>query len=161
QSTSARADFLFATNSASGEVTKYDSAGNPVSPNPFISGLSTPAGIAFDTLGNLYVANNTANTISKYDSNGNLINASFASTLVNAPIGIAIDKLNNLYVANSNNTITKYDSAGNLVNAGGTGTGPFGIALDALGSFLYVANIGDGTVSKLSTATLTGPVLVS
>jgi DNA-binding beta-propeller fold protein YncE len=53
----------------------------------FASGLNQPAGLAFDSGGNLYVANSGVPTIVKYNSNGN--GSTFASSGLFAPAFIA------------------------------------------------------------------------
>src|SRR5262245_39795531 len=67
--------------------------------------LSSPRGIATDTLGKVYVSDAGTNTVQKFDANGN-----FVSTIdgTGAPQGhfqslggVAVDQANNLWVADS------------------------------------------------------------
>ncbi len=77
----------------------------------FASGLSGPAGLAFDAAGDLYVANLTGNTISEFSSTG-ASKGTFASGL-DLPVGLAFDAAGDLYVANSGtNSIIEFSSTG-------------------------------------------------
>jgi YVTN family beta-propeller protein len=59
---------LYVSNFGNNTVSQIDSAGNV---STFASsGLSSPAGLAFDAAGNLYVANNVAGTVSEFSATG-------------------------------------------------------------------------------------------
>jgi DNA-binding beta-propeller fold protein YncE len=139
----------------------------------------TPAGIAMDAGGNLYVADAYNNTIRKITSAGVVTTlagtaGSFGSTdgtgsaaSFRWPYGIAVDASGNAYVADTgNNTIRKITSAGMVTTLAGTagrsgstdGTGsaasfddPEGIAVDASGN-VYVADYGNDTIRKVTSA---------
>jgi sugar lactone lactonase YvrE len=78
--------------------------------------LQSPAGLAFDTSGNLYIADQGNHKIRKVDTSGNITTIAgngasgygsdgvqaTATTLYN-PTGVAIDSSNNLYIADSSN----------------------------------------------------------
>jgi DNA-binding beta-propeller fold protein YncE len=59
----------------------------------------TPALIAFDKKGNLYVTNMPINAIRKFSRSGVDL-GNFATTGLNQPAGLAFDKRGNLYVSN-------------------------------------------------------------
>ena len=76
-------------------------------------GLSGPAGLAFDSSGNLYVANHSNDTISKVTPSGSV--STFASVGLSGPDGLAFDASGNLYVANySNDTVSKMTPSGSV-----------------------------------------------
>jgi hypothetical protein len=75
------------------------------------TGLSNPAGLAFDGSGNLYAANFGNNTIEEFTPGG--VASTFASTGLNDPFGLAFDGSGNLYAANQGNyTIEKFTPGG-------------------------------------------------
>ena len=61
---------------------------------------SSPTGLTFDTVGNLYVANRGTGNISKVNSAGTVISHSFATGLSNARHCVFDPLTNNIYVAN-------------------------------------------------------------
>jgi serine/threonine-protein kinase len=136
-----------------------------------------PAGVAFDTAGNLYVAdaaNNEirmitpagvvttfAGSITPGDSDGTGGAASFHS-----PEGVAVDSSGNVYVADTdNNEIRKITPTGVVTTFAGStvaghadGTGgaasftlPTGLAIDAAGD-LYVADSGNNEIRMITPA---------
>ncbi|MFI5317232.1 MAG: NHL repeat-containing protein [Myxococcota bacterium] len=71
-----------------------------------------PDGLAFDSLGNLYVSSENAGTVTRFAPDGTN-EGSFVTTGLDGPDGLAFDGSGNLYVANYNNdTIHKYSSTG-------------------------------------------------
>jgi sugar lactone lactonase YvrE len=137
----------------------------------------SPAGVAIDKSGNLYIADASNNMIRMITPGG--VVSTFAGsgpqgsadgTGVAAsfyyPYGIAIDASGNLYVADSrNNKIRKITSAGivstfagsgALGSADGTGTAasfnyPAGIAIDSAGN-LYIADVDNSEIRKITPA---------
>lgn len=79
-----------------------------------IDKFSSPAGMAVDSEGNMYVACYADNSIVKIDKNNkrtNFVNG----YLIEGPVGIAIDAYDNLYVANFDaNNILKITKGGNV-----------------------------------------------
>ena len=85
----ARADQLLVTNAGTNTIGAYDATTGAVVNATFITGLSSPTGIAVSG-SNLFVANAFANTIGEYNvTTGAPVNATFITGL-SAPVGIAI-----------------------------------------------------------------------
>jgi DNA-binding beta-propeller fold protein YncE len=122
----------------SGAGTLFDSAG-----------LSLPYGLAFDSLGNLYVTNGISGTIEKITPSG--VATVFASGL-HEPTGLAFDSLGNLYVANYSTYAISKITPGGTVSLFATlsfDAGPFGLAFDGSGN-LYVALSVTNAIDKIT-----------
>jgi sugar lactone lactonase YvrE len=104
------------------------------------SELDHPAGIAVDTLGNLYFADVGNNRIRKLDPHGNVAtvagsgDAGYADALDGGPLsaqfdrpeGLAIDAIGNLYVGDfSNNRVRKIGVDGRVTTLAGNGNPGF------------------------------------
>jgi YVTN family beta-propeller protein len=128
------------------------------------SGLSGPSGITIDGT-NLYVINYSNNTINKIDLTNNNVSTIVGSGLL-GPEGITIFGTNLYFTDMTNNLIKKIDLAnGNAVTtiAGngakaeldadvGTNASfnqPFGIAINAAGTILYVTDEGGHTIRQI------------
>ena len=143
--------------------------------------LSSPAGVAPDGAGNLYIADRNNNRIRKVDAAGVITTvagdgrrgyggdggAAVAAQL-NFPTGVAPDGAGNLYIADrNNNRIRKVDAAGAITTVAGDGTQGFGgdggaavaaqlnlptvAAPDGLGN-LYVADRNNNRIRKVDAA---------
>ena len=113
------------------------------------SGVNSPGGLAFDSLGNLYVANGGNNTIEKFTPGG--VGSVFASTGPSVPGALAFDSEGNLYVTDYNNkTIARYTpgGVGSIFASTGAAT-PFGLAFDSAGN-LFVSTLTSNTVLKFT-----------
>lgn len=79
-----------------------------------IDKFNSPAGMAVDSQGNMFVASYTDNAIIKVDKNKNKTN--FAKDyLLDGPVGLAIDNYDNIYVANFEaDNILKITKNGNV-----------------------------------------------
>jgi hypothetical protein len=141
--------------------------------------FSTPAGIAVDTSGNLFVADQTDSTIRKitpagvvttYAGTANTVGfTDGAATTVarfNSPFGVAVDGSGNVYVADSGNKIIREITTAGVVStiagtakvsgtANGTGPAaefknPVDLGVDGGGN-LYVSDQGgDATIRKVT-----------
>ena len=156
-----RADNLFVSDYGNHTVVKIDSSGVGT---VFISSITNPAGLAFDSLGNLYVANANSNLIEKFSSTGTDLGV-FASTGMNNPAAMVFDGSGNLYVANrAINTVEKFSSAGTdlgvFADASDGLSIPTGLAFDASGK-LYVSTTGSGPSIHVFTGAHTGSLYAS
>src|SRR5262249_1336889 len=139
--------------------------------------FNSPADVAMDTAGNLYVADRNNHTIRKITPRGKVTTlAGLAGTYGSAdgtptappfysPAGVAVDNSGNVYVADlNNNTIRKITPggvvttlaglAGSYGSADGTGSearfdSPTGIAVDDAGN-LYVTDQWNNTIRKVT-----------
>lgn len=154
--------------------------------NGTAAAFNTPAGMVFDTAGNLYVADSgnhlirkvtPAGTVTTFAGNGtpgyteaNGVLASF-----HTPSELAIDASGSLYVADTANyCIRKITSAGdvstfagngNSGNTNGSGTAAsfssvYGLALDAQGN-LYVADSDNALIRKVTSTGVVSTLLGS
>ncbi len=132
------------------------------------SGLDNPDGLGFDPAGNLYIANLYAGTVSVLPKSGGTlfgqsVSADTVATIASTgdtAAGLAFDPAGNLYVADEEGgTVsvlpkTSGTLSGHSVTAHTLATivsglnGPAGLAFDQAGN-LYIAIIGDGTISVL------------
>jgi DNA-binding beta-propeller fold protein YncE len=131
--------------------------------------FNSPAGIAVDNSGNLYVAdedNSTIRKITPVGTNWVVTTIVGSNAQFQSPVGIAVDGAGTLYVADEgNSTISKITPVGNdwvvstiggLVGSYGSKDGagsaaqfdgPFGITVDNSGT-VYVADTGNNTIRK-------------
>lgn len=140
--------------------------------------FNTPAGVAVDSLGNLFLADIGNNRIRKVDTNGIITTLAGTNSSgfsgdgglaiiakINGPSGIALDSSGNVFFADSgNNRIRKIGVNGIIGTVAGTnaagfsGDGgsatiaslnnPYGIALDAGGN-LFIADKGNNRIRKV------------
>lgn len=130
--------------------------------------FSTPAGLAVDAQGNLYVADSGNRRIQKFDSDlhflGVLGAAGDTESRLNEPWAVAVDGQGNIYVADTwNHRIQKYDADFQFQKTWGRPFvdlgqrepeplelfGPRSIAVDAEGN-LWVTDTGNKRVLKFS-----------
>lgn len=103
--------------------------------------LNNPNGLAFDSMGNLFVANAGSNQVLKYGPG--LQQIGVLGIGLSKPTKLAFDSFGNLYVTNAgNNSVTVYDRQlrqlnGKTISAGLSS--PSGVAADAYGD-VYIAN---------------------
>jgi hypothetical protein len=108
--------------------------------------FSTPADLAIDSSGNVYVADRDNGKIQKFDDEGILIktwNSGYE------PVGIAVDSSGNVYVGDSyNGKIQKFTSDGTTIGDWDSG-GLTSIAVDSLG-FVYVTDRYQSKIRKFT-----------
>jgi sugar lactone lactonase YvrE len=157
----------------------YSGDGGPAT----AAGLVSPAGLALDAAGNLYIADMDDHRIRKVNTSGTITTvggigiagyygdggqAAFAQ--FSSPSGLAIDASGNLYVADSNNNrIRKINTAGTATTVAGNGNygysgdggaavnaslqNPLDVAVDSSGS-LYIADRGNNRIRKITSGTI-------
>ena len=119
-------------------------------PTPFVTvtwtGFNSPAAIAADGQGFIYVADTGNNRVGKFTSNGAPVvnwgtGGIKGKISVPNPVGLAVDGNGSLFVA-SNGNVLKYDSNGNNPSSVGafTFTSPKGVA--AQGTTIFVSDTG-------------------
>jgi sugar lactone lactonase YvrE len=141
--------------------------------------LATPAGVAVDASGNLFIADKGNNCIRKVGTNGIITTVAGNGTngysgdggaATNAelgnPTGVAVDAGGNLFIADYlNERIRKVDASGIITTVAGNGTsgytgdngtatnaefnGPRGVTVDALGN-LFIVDNGNNRIRKVS-----------
>ncbi|MGZ5568571.1 MAG: immunoglobulin domain-containing protein, partial [Limisphaerales bacterium] len=142
--------------------------------------FNNPWGVTVDTGGNVYVVDTDSHIIRKVTSSGTVTtiagtvgvagtnDATGTSAKFNLPQGIVVDAVGTLYVTDTgNHTIRKITAGGVVTNLAGAptisgttdGSGsnarfnqPEGIAIDAAGTTLYVADTGNHTIRSVTTA---------
>ena len=113
------------------------------------TGFSSPSGLTFDRLGNLYVANYSKNTVDRISRDGTKSEFSAGGHL-KGPIGLAADETGNIYVANYNGgTVARITPAGiSTVIATGFKK-PYYLILDK-GQNLFVSQQEDNSIIRIS-----------
>ena len=142
--------------------------------------FSTPAAVAVDATGNVYVADLDNNRVRRVVPGGSV--TTFAGTAssvgdngpstqarLDGPAGIAVDSAGNLYIADSgDNRIRKVTPSGAITTVAGNGqtgssgdngpataaalNGPGGVAVDSAGN-LYIADAGNNVIRRVSAST--------
>ncbi|WP_332368343.1 hypothetical protein [Spirosoma telluris] len=142
--------------------------------------LGSPAGIAVDGLGNLFIADKNTHTIRKVTTTGTITtvagngSSGFSgdtgpaiSANLNSPYAVAVDAAGNLFIADmGNHRIRKVSIDGNINTVAGTGTQgfsgdtdlainanlntPSGIAVDGTGN-LFIADALNHRIRKITT----------
>ena len=147
--------------------------------------LGSIAGMAVDSLGNMYVADtgnhrvrriDVAGTITTYAGTGEPGDSGdggpAAEARLSSPYGVAADTAGNVYVADTgNHRVRRIDAAGTITTYAGTGepgdcvdggpaaearlSSPYGVAADTAGN-VYVADTGNHRVRRIdATGTIT------
>ena len=118
--------------------------------------LSSPFGLAIDSVGNVWVANFSVGAVSKLGPTG--VALSGTSGIVGGGLSscrfLAIDSLDNVWVTNSNNSISEISSAGVPLSpsngyTGGGLSNDYGVAIDS-GDRVWVSNATSGPNSSIS-----------
>jgi len=118
------------------------------SPVTLGSGFKSPAGVAYDAAGNVYVADETNNAVYKIPAAGGTpvaIGSGFSS-----PLGVALDAAGDVFVADANNNAVKEIPVGGgaIITLGSGFKVPASVTVDAAGN-VYVADFGNGAIKKI------------
>ena len=136
--------------------------------------LRTPAAVALDAAGNLYIADHNNNRVRKVDATTGIITTvagngtegysgdggAATNAELNYPIGIALDSTGDIFIAdNVDNTVREISATTGIITTvisnGSTPSpgfdGPVGIAIDNSGN-LFIADTGNHRVVKLTIA---------
>ena len=124
-------------------------------PNPIITGLSGPQGIAVDGSGNLYISNTGNHEVLKETLSGGGYTSSTVTSSTSGgpygPVGVDVDSAGNVYIADwpSSTVYMETLSAGTYAQTTiGSGlSGPTGVAVDSLGN-VYIAGYDSGQTYK-------------
>jgi hypothetical protein len=145
--------------------------------------LDGPAGMAYDTAGNLYIADLNHNVIREVNVAGIITTIAgtgeqgFAgdggaatSALLDSPAGVAVDAAGNVYIADTHNNRIRKISAGTISTIAGTGVASFSgdggsaavatlnhptaLASDGSGN-LYLADTDSHRIRKITGTTIT------
>jgi sugar lactone lactonase YvrE len=153
---------LFVSSSGSNQVDRYSNSG--VFQSSFVSGITSPQGIAFDSSGNFFVA--TGGSIQKYTVSGTtatLVSTWTVSFTTSNPQvhDLVFDSVHNVLYAsvtrsNGNDVIATVSGLGGPTGSAATLTtavnAPEGLAVNAAGTTLYVANTGTSMILQVDTA---------
>jgi NHL repeat len=168
-----RAQILFVADESTG-VLMYDPKTPNASPEGSITtGVDTPAGVAVDKKGDLYVANDGNSTVTVYRAGSSSPRLTI-STGISDPYGIAVDSKGNVFVSNLNtNAVTGYKAGATspyeTISFGDYGQA-VGVGVDA-GDNVWVAcddtdgvfeiPAGSSSVKNSGLTELNGPIGVS
>jgi sugar lactone lactonase YvrE len=149
--------------------------------------LKVPAGLTFDTKGNLYIADRGNHRVRKINKEGIITTVAGNGTAgfsgdggpatqasLNLPSGLAVDRKGNLYISDrSNNRVRMVNSRGIIKTIAGNGNEgyhgdnmlalkatldkPFGLALDKDNN-LYIADRGNNRIRKIDSSGLISTV---
>lgn len=125
-----------------------------------------PTGVAVDDSGNVYVTEQNNDRVQKFTSNGAFVKTwgsyGNGNGQFTGPECIAVDRNGFVYVGDGgvpagNKRIQKFTRDGTYVTqwgSSGTGNGqfngPYGVAVDASGTFVYVADYGNHRIQKFT-----------
>ncbi len=143
--------------------------------------LNSPAGVAVDSAGNLFIADYGNNRIRKVSPNGAINTVAgngvtgfygdggaATSARLDKPSGVAVDSAGNLFIADyGNNRIRKVNASGVISTIAGNGAlgyagdgdaaiaarlfAPYGVSVDSAGD-VFIADTGNRRIRKVSIA---------
>lgn len=151
------ADFLYLVEQGGNKVSRYFTDGTVDDAN-FITGVSTPSHMAFDSSLNIYLTGFTSGYVAKYALDGTVINSNFLTSGLANPLGIAVNPSNGeiFVVNNGNNQVSKYQADGVLINASfqNVATSPDGILLE--GNDMLVVRWASSAVGRYTNTGVNG-----
>jgi DNA-binding beta-propeller fold protein YncE len=126
--------------------------------------LRYASGIAFDSIGNMYIANMGRHNILKYSNGvlslfagsstgtgGSIVNGTGSNAIFLGPSGIAVHPNGNIIVVDSGNGAVRSITPGAVVSTLASGLHwPSGIAIDSTTGMIYVAQTGGHNIIKLT-----------
>jgi sugar lactone lactonase YvrE len=119
------------------------------------TGLKSPAGVAVDSAGNVYVADSGNSRLVKLWSTGVQNTISTGDIGVSNPTAITLDAAGNLFVADTGDNRVIEISANGMVTVVASGlAAPQGVAVDSAG-VLYIADTGNNQIVKIFKGTRT------
>jgi hypothetical protein len=130
---------IYVTDPTAGTVDRFDRAGDPDPANPWLSGLSSPTGVAVGAEGDVYVTQSTVGDVLAFSPEGAPLNAGAAVTeQLHDPQSVALDSLGaKLYLGEGDKTVQRRPEGS--------------VVVDPLGSDTFDPNGGaDVTVDELS-----------
>ncbi|MGA2716202.1 MAG: hypothetical protein ABSG41_24145 [Bryobacteraceae bacterium] len=123
--------------------------------------LNSPAGLAVDSAGNVYIADYGNSTVRKVDTKGNITTVAGTGTwgysgdggpaskaMVASPEAVAIDTAGDIYIADSGNTDIREITPDGNIHTIVSNVDAESIAVDAAGS-IYFPNYLNSTVQKI------------
>lgn len=134
--------------------------------------LLSPAGVAVDSSGNLYIADTFNHVIREVSSSGTITTfagnntggyagdgGAATSAELDFPTGVAVDSSGNVYIADSGNRVIRQVSGGNIITLVGATSpqffnDPTTVAVDSSGN-LYISDQSGFHIMKYSNGTLT------
>jgi sugar lactone lactonase YvrE len=142
---------IYIANDATNNITKFDANGNYI--GIFASGLSQPAGMNFDSAGNLYVV--SGGTVVKITPGG--VQSIAVGSGLNVPQDVAFDAAGNMYVTDQgSNSVKKITPQGQMSTFYQDGSYTIvnqleGLAFDSAGN-LYIAGYQTDSIEKITPA---------
>jgi sugar lactone lactonase YvrE len=112
---------------------------------------SSPAGVAVDSSGNVYVVETGNSSILRISPSGTVTTLLNSGNGLSSPEGVAVDSSGNVYVANTGSNQILEDSGGTITTLASAFTfnQPTGVAVDSSGN-VYVADAGANSIEEIS-----------
>jgi hypothetical protein len=138
---------VWVANLTNNSLSKFNSAGQPVSGSPFTGGgLNIPNFIAVDKSDNIWTGNRGAFSLSEFNSSGMAVSGSggYTGGGLGSPCGVAFDISGNIWAADNGlsgsdgDSLSEFSSSGTAVSGspftGGGLVNPFTLAIDPSGN---------------------------